>query len=135
ADDQIIAIASELPECLLALRIVLDLEVLIVDASFFLEPFGPHIGRLVKALVELSAEVIDHGRFDLVRLGLANKCNRRHRSEPAETHDIRSLSLIKSRTKIRPLSAEDWHAIRRNASSFWHSSKAIKSRLAALFRL
>ena len=63
ADDRIVAVAGEIAERLLALRIVLDLEIGVFGAGLRLESLGAVIGGLVEALVEFSAEVIDERRL------------------------------------------------------------------------
>jgi hypothetical protein len=64
---RVVAAAGEAAQGLLALAVVLDLEVAVLDAGLGLELLGAGIGGLVEALVELAAEVVDDGRLDVGR--------------------------------------------------------------------
>ena len=56
------------PQGLVALALVGDLELEIVEAGLGLELLGAVVGGLVERLVELAAHVEDHGRREVRRL-------------------------------------------------------------------
>ena len=58
------AVLGELAQDLLALRVVLDLEVAEGDVDLLLELGRAVEHAFVEGLVELAAEIIDHGRLD-----------------------------------------------------------------------
>jgi Fe2+ transport system protein FeoA len=66
-DDGVVAAAGEAAQRLLALGVVLDLEIAVVDAGLGLELLGAGIGGLVEGFVELAAEVVDDRRLDRAR--------------------------------------------------------------------
>ena len=61
-DDGVGTLAGKAAQGLLALGIVLQFEIEIIAAGFGLPGLGAIIGGFVERLVELAAEIIDHGR-------------------------------------------------------------------------
>ena len=89
-----------------------------------LEALGAVVGGLVEALVELSAEVIDERRLDFrPRWAWPTKAS----AATAASHLKRMILLpvVIARPGRQPgrSSAEDWHGVRRNASSFCGAMK------------
>jgi hypothetical protein len=63
ADDRARTALGKAPRCLLTLRGILDLELEVRFAGFFLPALGAAPRRLVERLVELAAELVDDGRL------------------------------------------------------------------------
>ena len=68
-DHDVGAALGHAPQRLIALGLVGDLELEIVDAGLVLEPLGTGVGGLVERLVELAAHVEDDRRGELRRGG------------------------------------------------------------------
>jgi hypothetical protein len=71
AEHGVRAALRHLPEGLLALGFVGDLELPVLDAGLLAEPLDAVVDALVEGLVELAAHVEDDRRLELRRLGAA----------------------------------------------------------------
>jgi hypothetical protein len=80
-DDDRRAAPDQGRQCLDALAVVVDLDFVIGDAGFRLEPLGAVVGRLVEGFVELRTLRIDDRRGGLVRGG-RRRDGRQNRCEP-----------------------------------------------------
>ena len=79
--DRAVAVLGELLQRLLALRVVRDLEIAIVDAGFLLEFLGAVIGGFVEGFVELAAEIVDDGGLDVGGERRKGHCGSGHEAE------------------------------------------------------